>query len=51
MVLSQISNKFHRFQQITKQGKVTVQRKGKGKNDYDILVFPRHICIFSFFFF
>ena len=39
MVLNQISNKFHRFQQITKQGKVNVQRKANGKNDYDILIF------------
>ena len=39
MVLSQISNKFHRFQQITKQGKVNVQRKANRKNDYDILIF------------
>ena len=39
MVLSQISNKFHRFQLITKQGKVNVQLKANGKNDYDILIF------------
>ena len=31
MVLNQISNKFHRFQQITKQGKANVQRKVSGK--------------------
>ena len=39
MVPSQISNKFHRFQQTTKQGKVNVQRKENGKSDYDILIF------------
>ena len=39
MVLSQILNKLRRFQQITKQGKVYVQRKANGKNDYDILTF------------
>ena len=39
MVLSQISNKLHKFQQITKQGKVNVQRKANGKNNYDILIF------------
>ena len=31
MALSQISNKFHILQQITKQGKVNVQRKANGK--------------------
>ena len=31
MALSQISNKFHILQQITKQGKVNVQRKASGK--------------------
>ena len=50
MVLSQISNKVHRFQQITKQVEVNVQRKANGKNDYDILVF-RDIYVFSFFHF
>ena len=51
MVLSQISNKVHRFQQITKQRKVNVQRKANGKNNYDILIFLDiyvfciHICI------
>ena len=39
MVLSQISNKFNRFQQITKPGKLNVQCKANGKNDYDILIF------------
>ena len=39
MVLSQISNKLHKFQQITKQGKVNAQRKANGKNNYDILIF------------
>ena len=34
-----ISNKLHKFQQITKQGKVNVQRKANGKNNYDILIF------------
>ena len=38
MVLSQTSNKFHRSQQITKRGKVNVQRKTNGKNDHDILI-------------
>ena len=32
MALSQISNKFHILQQITKQGKVNVQRKANRKN-------------------
>ena len=45
----QISNKFHRFQQITKQGKVSIQRKANGKNDYDILIFLE-IYVFSFSF-
>ena len=31
MVVSQISAKFHRFQQITKQGKVNVKRNANGK--------------------
>ena len=31
MVLSQISNKSHRFQQITTQGEVDVQRNANGK--------------------
>ena len=39
MVLSQNSNKLHKFQQITKQGKVNVQRKANGKNNFDILIF------------
>ena len=39
MALSQISNKLHKFQQITKQGKVNVQRKANRKNNYDILIF------------
>ena len=40
MVLSQISNKFHRFQQITREGKeVNVQHNANGKNNYDILLF------------
>ena len=38
MVISQISNKFRRFQQITKQGKVNVQRNPNGKKYYDILI-------------
>ena len=29
--LSQISNKFHRFQQITKQGEVNVNKRQTGK--------------------
>ena len=41
------SNKFHRFQQITIQGKVNVQRKANWKNDYDILIFLG-IYVFSF---
>ena len=54
MILSQISNKFHRFQQITNQGKVNVQRKANGiKRLYSD--FARHVCIFVyiyvFFFF
>ena len=32
-------NKLHIFQQITKQGKVNIQRKANGKNNYDILFF------------
>ena len=51
----QISNKFHRFQQITKQGKVNVQRKANGTKRLCCFDFPRHICIFVyiyvFFFF
>ena len=45
MVLSQISNKLHKFQQITKQGKVNVQGKANGKNNFDFL---KHICIFVY---
>ena len=30
MVLSQISNRFHKFQQIRKQAKVNVQRQESG---------------------
>ena len=54
MVLSQISNKFHRSQKITKQGKVNVQRKANGKNDYDILIFLdvyAFLCTYMYFFF
>ena len=43
MVLSQISNKFHRFQQIAKQGKVNVQRKAWRYSD-----FSWHICVFVY---
>ena len=39
MVLSEISDKLHKFQQITKQRKVNVQRKANGKNNFDILIF------------
>ena len=56
MVLSQILNKFHSFQLITKQGKVNVQLKANGKNDYDILIFLNiyvflytYICIIIFY--
>ena len=47
MVLGQILNKFHTFQKITNQGKVNVQRKANGKNDYDILIF---LYIYLFFY-
>ena len=47
MVLSQISNKFHRLQQITKQEKLNVQLRQTRKNDYDILIF---LDIHVFFF-
>ena len=57
MVLSQISNKFHRFQLITKQGKANVQLKANGKKDYDILIFLdiyvflyTYICIIIIFY-
>ena len=46
MVLSQISNKFHRFQQITKRKckwKVNVQRKAWRYSD-----FSRDICVFVY---
>ena len=46
MVLSQVSNKLHKLQQITKQGKVNVQRKANGKNNYGILIF---LNIYVFF--
>ena len=48
MVLSQISNKFHRFQQITKQGRVNIQRKRNWKKRLSYSDFPRHICIFIY---
>ena len=52
MVLSQISNKFYRFQQITKQGKVNVQLKETGKNDYDILIFlDIYVFLYTYVFF
>ena len=44
----QISNKFHRFQQITKQGKVNLQRKANGTKRLLYFDFPRHICIFVY---
>ena len=34
MVLSQISNKFHKFQQITKQGKEMCNVRQTGINKY-----------------
>ena len=59
MVLSQISDKLNKVQQITKQGKVNVQRKANGKNNYDILTFVDiHVflytcmyCYYYYFFF
>ena len=52
MVLSKISNKFYRFQQITKQGKVNVQLKETGKNDYDILIFlDIYVFLYTYVFF
>ena len=52
MVLSQISNKFYRFQQITKQGKVNEQLKETGKNDYDILIFlDIYVFLYAYVFF
>ena len=50
MVLSQISNKVHRFQQITKQVEVNVQRKANGKNDY-VFWFPETYMYFLSFIF
>ena len=47
MVLSQIANKLHKFQQITKQGGVNVQHKANGKNNYDILIFL-DMCVFLY---
>ena len=44
MVLSQISYKFHRFQEITKQGKLNVQGKSNGKKRLWYSGFLRHIC-------
>ena len=49
-VLSQILNKFYRFQQIANQGKVNVQRQPNRKNNCDILIFL-DIYVFSVFFF
>ena len=55
MVLKQISTKFHTCQQITKQGKVNVQRKAKGKKRLWYSDFSRQICIlvyiYAFFLF
>ena len=48
MVLSQISSKFHRFQQITNHGKVNIQRKANGKKRLWYSDFARHICIFVY---
>ena len=40
------SDEFHKIQQITKQGKVNVQRR---VNDYDILIFllDKYVSFFS----
>ena len=52
MVLSQILNKLRRFQQTTKQGKVYVQRKANGKNDYDILTFlDIYVFLYTYMYF
>ena len=46
MVLSQNSHKFHKFKQITKQGKINAQRRINGKKRLWYSDFPEHICIF-----
>ena len=48
MVLSQVSNKFNRFQQITKQGKLNVQCKANGEKRLWYSDFPRHISTFVY---